>query len=84
MDINLFGLKKIIDTKPQVQMSDFKSRARNVKNLFRIDDKKTFSGKTVLLIDDVYTSGSNITECSKQLIDSGAKNVLGLTLARAA
>ncbi len=44
---------------------------------------KVFSGKTVLLLDDVYTSGSTIRECSKQLIEAGAKYVFALTIARA-
>jgi predicted amidophosphoribosyltransferase len=64
-------------------MSNFQSRAKNVKNAFMVSNKKVFSGKTVLLFDDVYTSGSTIKECSKQLIESGAKYVFALTLARA-
>ena len=83
LSINLFSLKKIRDTKPQVEMKDFKKREQNVKNSFQVIDEKIFSGKSVLLVDDVYTSGSTIRECSKQLLKSGAKYVLGLTIARA-
>ena len=83
VSLDIFSLKKIKDTKRQVDMSDFKSRAKNVKNSFLVSNKKAFSGKTVLLLDDVYTSGSTIKECSKQLLSSGAKYVFGLTIARA-
>lgn len=81
--LDLFSLKKVKYTKPQVDMSNFVARAKNVKNSFHISNKKMFSGKTVLLLDDVYTSGSTIRECSKQLIEAGAKYVFALTIARA-
>jgi ComF family protein len=83
VSLDSFSLKKIRDSRPQVDMSNFQSRAKNVKNAFMVSNKKVFSGKTVLLFDDVYTSGSTIKECSKQLIESGAKYVFALTLARA-
>jgi len=81
--LDLFSLKKVKYTKPQVDISNFQNRAKNVKNLFQVSNKKIFSRKTVLLLDDVYTSGSTIKECSKQLIEAGAKYVFALTIARA-
>lgn len=81
--LDLFSLKKVKYTKPQVDMSNFVARAKNVKNSFHVSNKKMFSGKTVLLLDDIYTSGSTIRECSKQLIEAGAKYVFALTIARA-
>ncbi len=81
--LDLFSLKKVKYTKPQVDISNFQNRAKNVKNLFQVSNKKIFSRKTVLLLDDVYTSGSTIKECSKKLIEAGAKYVFALTIARA-
>ena len=57
-------------------------RKENVKGAFAVTDKSKISGKQVLLVDDVYTSGSTSDECAKTLIASGAKTVSVLTLAR--
>jgi competence protein ComFC len=83
VNIDLFSLKKIKDTDPQVEMSNFRNRHKNIKNSFHVSNNEVFSGKEVLLIDDVYTSGSTIKECSKKILDSGADKVNALTLARA-
>ena len=58
-------------------------RKENVKGAFAVTDKSKISGKQVLLIDDVYTTGSTCHECAKTLIVNGAKTVSVLTLARA-
>lgn len=42
-------------------------RAQNAKNIFSIHDDKLFSHKTVLLIDDVFTTGSTIIDCCRAL-----------------
>jgi Predicted amidophosphoribosyltransferases len=40
-------------------------------------------GERVILIDDVYTTGSTVRECARVLIRNGAAEVAVLTLARA-
>ncbi len=60
-----------------------KKRKQNVKDAFAVKDKSNISGKHVLLIDDVYTTGSTCDECAKTLISKGAKTVSVLALARA-
>jgi len=57
-------------------------RIRNVESLFRVKDPTAIYEKKVLLIDDVCTTGSTLNECSKILKEAGAKEILGLTLAR--
>ncbi len=59
-------------------------RAQNVKRAFAIHPKRKsiIEGKNVLLIDDVYTTGSTVSECAKVLKESGAAEVNILTLAR--
>jgi predicted amidophosphoribosyltransferase len=39
-------------------------------------------GKTIVLVDDVYTTGATVRECAKVLMKAGAKKVHVLTLAR--
>lgn len=57
-------------------------RARNVKDAFAVREGADVSGKNILLIDDVYTTGSTVSECAKALKEAGASTVNVLTLAR--
>ena len=74
------NLYRIRDTRSQIELKE-KDRETNVKGAFIIKDRKAFSGKKVLLIDDVYTTGATIRECSRVLSACGAI-VSALTLAR--
>jgi ComF family protein len=58
-------------------------RASNVKNAFKVADKGNVKGKKILLVDDVYTTGSTVNECARTLLRNGAEEVAVLTLARA-
>ena len=75
------NLIKIKWTRPQSEL-DKKKRKENIKDTFFVIDKNSFRDKNVLLVDDVYTNGSNINECAKTLVESGASKVYSLTLAR--
>lgn len=59
-------------------------RRRNVKSAFAVNVKRraVLQGKSIVLIDDVYTTGSTVKECARVLLDGGAKEVFVLTLAR--
>lgn len=59
-------------TKPQHKLSG-KERSNNLKNSF--DIKSNVKDKTILLIDDVFTTGTTVNECSKVLKKSGAKAI---------
>ena len=83
VNCDVFGLKRIRDTRAQIDFKNEDERRRNVKGAFSVTDQDRFKGKSVLLIDDVFTSGSTTDECSKILLKSGAYRVQVLTLARA-
>ncbi len=72
---NLFRVK---NTLPQVLCKDKRERQFNVKGAFVAKDVK---GLELLLIDDIVTEKSTITECSKTLLDAGAKNIYVVALA---
>lgn len=74
-------LIKIKKTKKQVELA-FEDRTKNLKDAFKVTDKAKIKDKTILLIDDVLTSGATADECAKVLKKAGAKKVLVLTLAR--
>ena len=57
-----------------------KERAENVKNAFYVRNSKHIIDKTILLIDDVFTTGSTINACAKVLKKNGALAVYAATL----
>lgn len=60
-------------------------RIKNVKGVYSINKKycKTIKGKTVLLCDDVITTGSTLSECCKVLEKAGAKDVFCVAFSKA-
>ena len=69
------------NTPPQTGLNGVERR-KNLRNAFCVRDQKTVSGKNILLVDDVFTTGTTINECARVLIKAGAGNVDVLTLAR--
>ncbi len=66
-------------TRPQVGQHRSK-RLVNLKGAFRADTVQC-AGKTLLLVDDVSTTGSTISECARALIAAGANAVYAISLA---
>ena len=59
-----------------------KEREQNIKGAFIVKDRNTLQNASIILIDDVYTTGATINECAKELMNAGAQKVAVLTLAR--
>ena len=57
-------------------------RAENVKNVYKITKNKEIIDKNILLIDDIFTTGATLNECSKMLKQAGTKKVDVLTIAK--
>jgi len=74
------NLKRRSLLKPQSKLSREK-RLTQLKGAFYLQNPKLFEGKNILLLDDVYTTGSTLRECAKVLKKTGA-NVCALTVAR--
>lgn len=70
-------------TPPQGHLS-VAERAKNVRKAFALNPRRKaqITGKRIVLIDDVYTSGATVNECAQVLIEAGAASVDVLTLAR--
>lgn len=77
------ALVKIRNIAPQTSLEEVKERQKNVSGAFDIRAGEKIKGKVVLLVDDVYTTGSTIKECSSVLNRAGVEEVRALTIARA-
>jgi ComF family protein len=83
VSFNPFVLKKIRDTRPQVEIKNEDERRKNIKGAFSVVDSEKIRKRSVLLIDDVFTTGSTINECTRTLLGAGALRVQAITLMRA-
>lgn len=75
------SLQRIRHTLPQTELSG-PERKKNIRGAFEVKETGGISGKRLLLVDDVFTTGATVQECSKVLLKAGAKQVDVLTLAR--
>lgn len=57
-------------------------RTANVKNIFAVKRERALKGLSVLLVDDVMTTGATVNECARVLKGAGARKVVVLTVAR--
>lgn len=81
-------------THPQMGIKNYFRRKKNIKNAFRIYPVKSagdgpaergfnsMKNKTVLLVDDIATTGATLFECAEALKKAGAKEVIGIVIAR--
>ena len=80
--MDAFVLLRRRETPPQTQLTE-EERQKNMRGAFMLNPDKSIEDKRILLIDDVYTSGATVNECSRALRRGGAPEVYVLTLARA-
>lgn len=67
-------------TKPMYELNE-RERAANLQDAFAVDAAVQLAGRTVLLLDDIFTSGATAAECARVLKKAGAKAVYVLVLA---
>ena len=77
-------LKKVRNTPAQSSLVTAAQRRANVMGVYSIPDAKLVHGKRILLLDDIITTGSTISECAKTLQFAGAKAVYCAAVAAAA
>lgn len=66
---------------PKQENKTFEERHKNVKDAFIVKNKRKIKNRTVLLIDDVLTTGATVNNCAKTLKKAGASSVFVLTIA---
>lgn len=75
------GVRKIRETRSQVGLTAAERR-ENVRAAYQADPSAV-TRKSILLMDDVATTGSTISACADALLSAGASEVYALTIARA-
>lgn len=78
--VNGTALIRSSDTDTQTRRNRF-DRFLNMKDKFEVRNPDQIAGKTILLIDDVVTTGSTLEACTQVLLESGCKEVMVATLA---
>jgi competence protein ComFC len=76
------AIQKIRNVPPQTSL-EHEERAQNVRGAYQAIHAEKIRGKVVLLVDDVYTTGSTLRECAAVLRKAGAKDVRAVTIAQA-
>jgi ComF family protein len=79
--VDPFALARLRETPPQTLLHE-DERRRNMRRAFSVNPRRSVKDKSILLIDDVYTSGATVDECSRALLRGEAREVSVLTLAR--
>lgn len=74
-------LKKIRNTPPQSGINEVARRRANVLGAYRCLCPSDVKGKRILLLDDVITTGATVSECSRVLLTTGAKEVTCASMA---
>jgi len=82
-DVALELLKKTLDIPAQSGLEAREKRRANVSGAYSVIDPELVKGKRILLIDDIVTTGSTLSECARVLLMAGAESVSCAALAAA-
>lgn len=76
-------LERVVYTQPMVELDSYQERKEAIRGVFAVKDgyRGKLVGKRVLLVDDVFTSGSTMQEAAGMLERAGAGEVWGWVLA---
>lgn len=81
-DVAAETLSKPRDVRAQSELGGRAERSANISGAYTAADPELIEGKCVLLIDDIVTTGSTLSECAMVLLSAGAGRVVCAALAR--
>lgn len=75
------SIRKVRATQPMKNFATLAEKVLNIKDAFQADQAK-LAGKEIVLIDDIYQTGTSINEVARSLRSAGIRQVFGLTLTK--
>ncbi len=82
MNVQKNILVQVKTTRPQADVKERLERLNKPHGIFKITDNSPIRGRTVVVVDDVCTTGATLNECARVLKDAGVKKVIGFVIAR--
>jgi ComF family protein len=83
LHLDTWSLARVAHSERHRAGMDARARRESVEGAFAVTRPRLIRGETVLLIDDVFTTGATASACARALLDAGARAVFVLTAARA-
>jgi ComF family protein len=80
-DLDFLSLRRVKYTEPQTGLKS-DERHKNVRGAFEVVDRSAVRKRSIVLVDDVATTGSTLNDSARALKSAGANEVYGLVLAR--
>ena len=81
IDLEINCIIKVKNVKEQSKLNK-EQREKNIQNVYELKNKQKIINKKILLIDDIYTTGSTVNECSKILGQGKTAQIDVLVVAR--
>lgn len=76
-------LERTKNTSSQTQCKNYDQREKNIQGSFLIKNPEKIRNKTIIIVDDVFTSGATMREAVKVIKQAGAKKIMALVIAKA-
>lgn len=83
-ELNIKTINALIQKRPILEQKslEYKDRIENVKDAYKLDPKIDIEGRNILLVDDVYTTGATLKECTKELKRGKAERVFSFVICK--
>ena len=82
LKINGEVLARTKKTSAQAELKDHEKRKSNVAGAFEVKNPEQISGKNLILVDDVFTSGATMNEAVRVLREAGARKIIAFVIAK--
>jgi ComF family protein len=82
LPLDELSLTRSLHTERHRALMDERARRESVEDAFHVARPRLVEGESILLVDDVFTTGATVSACASALLSAGAQSVYVLTVAR--